>query len=76
MKGEIRTEVFWPIVAGFEMEVTYQLKCIDKWPDRDDEPAGEVWEYVENSAESTATKINFSELDRLAVKHAKEQRYI
>lgn len=76
MKGEIRTEVFWPVVAGFEMEVEYQLKCVDAWPDRDDEPAGEVWTYVEESAVSTATQLNFSELDRLAEQHAKQRGFI
>lgn len=70
MVNQIEQRVFWPVINGVEIEVSYQMECIDKWPDRDDEPAGEVWEFLPESASTSFDGMDLSDLDLLAEKDA------
>lgn len=44
-------EIFlWPIINGMEYGLSYSIQLVDSWKDRDDEPAGEVWEMIDYTA--------------------------
>ena len=74
MKGDTLKITFY--AEEHDMWITYEIKCTAYWRGRDDEPDGEIWEYVDQSATVSEDVEDFEIVDQLAEANAKARGYV
>ena len=70
----IEKHYFWPMIDGMERECNYRMQLVDRWNSSNDEPSGELWEYIDDSVICEDESVDQVILELLAIKDS--ARYV